>query len=225
MKYYICWLASLLLLSGCTVNPADSEAEYLKNTPRYTMEGRQGYMPGRDIRFGQYHGSVEKDWVNAHGIRILGDMLSDDSLQKVSLKVRDSAHHSASIGYRQACGWDLLSFLNDGMIKLFDFKGKIHMGNKVWTFDDPTRIRFGTQWFGLDKDELSNTSGEVYTVTLDDNVVAELHLSVYLGGLSQADYVWMDESQSADVQLMTALLVTYAATYAPPQCHESENRI
>lgn len=145
-------------------------------------------------------------------------MLTDDSLQNVSVKVRGPGHESASLEYRQDCGWNLVSLLNRGVLKPFDFKGKIRLKDRLWTFDDPTRIRYGKQWFELDKDEFGTKSIDAYTVTLDDKVVAELHLSVYLGGLSMADYVWIDEKQPAEVQLMAAMLVTYAATYEPPQC-------
>ncbi|MCE0495198.1 hypothetical protein [Vibrio salinus] len=217
MKNPFLWqLLSVALLSGCTVNPNDGKPEFLTNAPRLTLEGRQGFMPGQKLRFGQYHGGVNKSWVNAAGLGFLVSTLADDKLQSVKVRIQNADNQSVSINYLQSCSWDLASVLIDGISRPTDFKGKIHVNNTLTSFSEPTKIPYKKQWFNVDISYLQ--SDHRYTVTLANKVVAEARLQVYVGGMSNEDYVWIDQTQPEDIKLMAATLIAYAVTYETPDC-------
>jgi len=53
----------------------------------------------------------------------------------------------------------------------------------------------------------------------NNEIVAEVKLWAYLGGFSSADYIWIDEKQSDEMQLLISAMVSYSISFQNLSCH------
>lgn len=216
MKRYALLLT--LILTGCASQPTEVSARYLANSPRYTIEGLQGWMPGSNIRFGPYAGEVSKGWITSKG-NVLSDVLmSTSSSQKITINQTGPQNSKAHLEYRHQCSEKSLSFSIDGWINVNDaarleqLTGLLQVGQTTWQLSNNSLIDPQGNQFKIINDN----------VLYNGAVIAELQRDVSIGNFQSADYLWLNETAPAEVQLIAATLVTYTISYDNLTCPQNE---
>ncbi|BCL73401.1 hypothetical protein TUMSATVNIG1_53770 [Vibrio nigripulchritudo] len=217
MKKWLIVLASTGILSGCVfMKPTEAEPDILKESPRYEVHGREGWMPGKNIHFGGYAGEIEKGKIS--GVRDLyfsGPYLEEDDNREVLITQTDSIGNRLSLKYKQYC-------IIKGFRPPYDEDPK---RESIKVTHDPNvgELEFkGKRWY-LDQWVLDDRAGNQYrvdsrTIYLNDQVVAEFVMNHWTGGLSEADYVWLKTDASDESKLISAALITYLMTAEPLPC-------
>jgi len=216
-KYIL--LLSLVISTGCVKRQADIIApQYLNNGTLYEIKGNQGFLPGRKISFGGFKGIIEKD--RSHqGSWLMPSLLVDESKsQEVVIEQLGPTGLTAKLSYMQSCTAKGIYFPVNDWMDIDTVDSQYHM--------TPAFIVNGKEW-KLIANKLQDPYGNL--VTMDNNIfkynnetVAEIKLWAYLGGFSSADYIWIDERQSDEVQLLISAMVSYSLSFQDLSCHESQ---
>lgn len=216
MKRYALLLT--LILTGCASQPADVSARYLADSPRYTVTGLQGWMPGTNIRFGQYAGEVSKGWITSKS-NVLSDVLmSSSSSQEISIKQTGPTGNQANLQYRHRCSKQGLNFSTNGWInhddvaRLEQLTGLLQVGQTTWQLSNNLLIDPQGNQFKIINDN----------VLYNGAVIAEFQRDVAIGNFQSADYLWLNETAPADIQLIAATLITYTISYDSLTCSQDE---
>ncbi|MFM2476837.1 hypothetical protein [Celerinatantimonas sp. MCCC 1A17872] len=206
---------SLLALVGCTAIPADPPPSWQARSNHYLLSGRQGWMPGRHLRFGPYQVSVD----TKAPFNLLDDVLLKSRHQSVTIDLTDNAGDSARLHYEQRCDGhhgDLT------IVEPHKFAAHIEAQGLLATFNDPYNLTLNGQHYHLDY--ALNAQPKVISISLNRRGFAELHLGVFDGSFSVKDHVWLVNDLAKSDAVIGALLVGYAVTFRPDYCNESVNQ-
>lgn len=207
--------ASTLLLFGCaTTTTSPITATYLKNSPRHTIEGLDGFMPMSKIRYAGYTGEVKKGWQSGFSADVFsGFAISEEKSQPVTITQSNPNGDAVALHYLNRCsasgfrlqelGWDSV-----------DVDKEVN-GELVYN---------GTTW-QLQKNGLRNVLGHQYelssnTVKFKDKVILEFYLNAYEGGFNTKSYVWINNKAGEEQRLLSAALLNFAVSFEPLECGE-----
>lgn len=207
--------ATTTLLFGCaTTTRAPITATYLKDTPRHTIEGLDGFMPMSNIRYAGYSGNVKKGWQSGFSADVFsGVAISEEKSQPVTITQSAPNGEAVALHYLNRCsasgfrlkelGWDSV-----------DVDKEVN-GELVYT---------GTTW-QLQKNGLRNVLGHQYelssnTVTFKDKVILEFYLNAYEGGFNTKSYVWINNKAGEEQRLLSTALLNFAISFEALECGE-----
>lgn len=205
---------SLLGLVGCATLPTDTPPKWQNNSDHYLLSGRQGWMPGQQLAFGDNQIDVDK----SSELRFVDDVLFNARHQSVTLNLKDSSGVKAKLRYEQKCDGHRGSLT---IIEPNKFTARVSYQGKQASFTDPYNFTFGGHHYQMRYGE-SNWP-QVIKVSRDAAPFVELHLGVSDGSWNTQDHVWVVNSLSAEDAKVAALLSGYAVTYDPEYCDYDED--
>ncbi|GLQ76079.1 hypothetical protein [Vibrio penaeicida] len=217
MQKFFIVLATTGLLSGCVfMTPTEAEPTFLKNSQRFEVKGREGWMPGKNIHFGEYSSDVSKGKITGQrDVYFSGPYLEEDDARTVSIKQFGPNNTSAALEYKQYCivkgyrppydekpEYESIKVTHDPNIGVLTFNNKRWMLNAMKLTDDAGNT-------------FSISSG---TISLNSKIISEYTLGHWTGGLNNADYIWLDETAAKETKMIVATLMTYLSTVEPLPC-------
>ena len=136
--------------------------------------------------------------------------------RKVHIQQIGPTELPANFSYQQTCSAQGIRFdLNDwlGLDTVENFQGLT------------ANIDINGQEWQLINNRLVDQQGNQLLVKqntfyFNNDVIAEIMVGAYLGGFSSADYLWLDENQPPEIQLVMATMLTYLLTYQTLTCGE-----
>ncbi len=202
-------ILTIVSLTGCASLPTDTPPTWQQNSEHYLLAGRQGWMPGQHLSFGDYQIQVEK----SSALRLVDDVLLNAKQQTVRLALRDNMGRQATFNYQQKCDG------HRGALTFFEpnkFSGQITTANQQGALSDPYDFVFASHRYQLSSGKFNWP--QVLEVSRDGQALAELHLGVSDGAWRTQDHIWFAKALSAEDALLAALLAGYAVTYQPDYC-------
>lgn len=206
-------LASTGVLSGCIITPLNTgEPHFLKGSQRYEANGRQGWMPGKNIRFGSYASEINKGKTTSDSHYNSTERYEEEDYNRevvISQAGPDGSH--ISLKYKQHCA-----------IKRYhsSYENELHR-KRVKMTQAPNLGGFelnGKQWY-LEQWVLDDRAGNQFridpqTIFLNDRVVAEFSPAPW----KIHDHVWLKAEASEETKLISAVLLSYVMTEEPLPC-------
>ncbi len=218
MKHSILPIVIVLLLSACSLRQPDIIApQHLHQSTAIEIKGRQGWLPGAKITFGAFSADVDKGWTKTKNNVFFPNMrVNEFKSRKVHIQQIGPTELPANFSYQQTCSAQGIRF------DLNDWLGL----DTVENFQDLTaNIDINGQEWQLINNSLVDQQGNQLLVKqntfyFNNDVIAEIMVGAYLGGFNSADYLWLDESQPPEIQLVMATMLTYLLTYQTLTCGE-----
>ncbi|MBD1556390.1 hypothetical protein HC752_05525 [Vibrio sp. S9_S30] len=173
-------------------------------------------MPGKNIRFGDYSSNVSKGKITEHrNVFFSGYYMVENSDRTVTIKQFGPNNTSASLNYEQNCIVKRYRTFRDEELDTRSIKRIIapHIG----------RLEFNNKRWHLNELELVDDAGNTFriesrTIVFNNKIVAEYVLNYSRSFLREADYIWLDETQTSETKMIVATLLTYLSTVQPLPC-------